>query len=463
MATARIELPPKLVSVFAGEADVRGAYGGRGSGKTRTFAKMTAIRAYMWDRAGREGIILCGRQFMNSLDDSSMEEVKASLRSEPWLHEHFDIGEKYIRTHSKRIAYKFAGLDRSLDSIKSKSRILLCWVDEAEPVTEEAWVKLIPTLREEDSELWVTWNPESKRSPTHKRFRQGRPDPRVKIVEINWRDNPWFPSVLERTRQRDLTDRPERYDHIWEGDFAQVFEGAYYVKEMLAAREQGRICSVPVAPGVPVHTAWDLGIGDSTAIWFFQMVGNEIRVVDFYENSGHGLPHYAEMLAAKGYEYGDDWVPHDARVRELGTGRTRVETLISLGRKPRLVPAHNLMDGINAVRETLPHCWFDEKRTDYGLDALRQYRSEFNEDTAVFSDKPLHDWTSHAADAFRYLAMAWREVVAKPPAPPPLPKEIAITGIERGCVTSNIDPNDERKLNPKEFIEMIKRSRKRRV
>lgn len=463
MATARIELPPKLVSVFTGEADVRGAYGGRGSAKTRSFAKMTAVRAYMWDRAGREGIILCGRQFMNSLDDSSMEEVKAAIRSETWLHEHFDIGEKYIRTHSRRIAYKFAGLDRSLDSIKSKSRILLCWVDEAEPVTEEAWVKLIPTLREEDSELWVTWNPESKRSPTHKRFRDGRPDPRVKIVEINWRDNPWFPSVLERTRQRDLTDRPERYDHIWEGDFAQVFEGAYYVKEMLAAREQGRICSVPVVPGVPVHTAWDLGIGDSTAIWFFQMVGSEVRVVDFYENSGHGLPHYAEMLAAKGYEYGDDWVPHDAKVRELGTGRTRVETLISLGRKPRLIPAHNLMDGINAVRETLPHCWFDEKRTDYGLDALRQYRSEFNEDAAVFSDKPLHDWTSHAADAFRYLAMAWREVVAKPPAPPPLPKAIAITGIEHGRVTSNIDPNDERKLNPKEFIEMIKRSRKRRV
>lgn len=463
MATARIELPPKLVSVFTGEADVRGAYGGRGSAKTRSFAKMTAVRAYMWDRAGREGIILCGRQFMNSLDDSSMEEVKAAIRSEPWLHEHFDIGEKYIRTHSKRIAYKFAGLDRSLDSIKSKSRILLCWVDEAEPVTEEAWVKLIPTLREEDSELWVTWNPESKRSPTHKRFRGGKADERVKITEINWRDNPWFPTILERTRLRDMAERPERYNHIWEGDFAEVFEGAYYVRELLAAREQGRIAVVPVVPGVPVHTAWDLGIGDSTAIWFFQMIGNEVRIVDFYEASGHGLPHYAEMLAAKGYLYGDDWVPHDAKVRELGTGRTRVETLISLGRKPRIVPAHNLMDGINAVRETLPHCWFDEGRTDFGLDALRQYRSEFNEDNAVFSDRPLHDWTSHAADAFRYLAMAWRVEKAKPPPPPELPKEIAITGIGPGYVTSNIDATADRQLSPKEFVEMIKRSRKQRA
>ena len=410
MTTARVELPPKLIPVFTGTADVRGAYGGRGSGKTRSSAKMTAIRAYVWDNAGREGIILCGRQFMNSLDDSSMEEIKAAIRSEPWLLAHFEIGEKFIRTKSRRITYKFVGLDRHLDSIKSKARILLCWVDEAEPATDEAWIKLIPTLREEDSELWVTWNPESKRSPTHKRFREGVSDPRVKIVQLNWRDNPWFPEVLERTRQRDMRDRPDRYDHIWEGDYALVFEGAYYVKELIAARDNDRIRSVHVDPLLPVHTSWDLGIGDSTAIWFFQVVGNEVRVVDFYENHGHALPHYASVLTAKGYRYGDDWVPHDAMVRELGTGRTRVETLQALGRKPRIIPNHNLMDGINAVRETLPKCWFDAERTELGLDALRQYRSEFKQDAAVFNDRPLHDWTSHAADAFRYLSMAWREM-----------------------------------------------------
>ena len=251
MTTVQIEVPPKLLPVFAGAADIRGAYGGRGSGKTRTFAKMTAIRAYMWDKSGREGIILCGRQFMNSLDDSSMEEIKAAIRSEPWLLAHFEIGEKYIRTRSRRVVYKFAGLDRSLDSIKSKSRILLCWVDEAEPVTDEAWTKLIPTLREEDSELWVTWNPESKRSPTHRRFREGpADDKRIKVVELNWRDNPWFPDVLERTRQRDKVARPTQYDHIWEGDFAQVFEGAFYVRELIDAREAGRICTVHVEPGL---------------------------------------------------------------------------------------------------------------------------------------------------------------------------------------------------------------------
>ncbi len=449
MATARIELPPKLLPVFTGEADVRGAWGGRGSGKTRSFAKMTAVRAYMWDMANRRGIILCGRQFMNSLDDSSMEEVKAAIRSEPWLLAHFDIGEKYIRTKSGRISYKFAGLDRSLDSIKSKSRILLCWVDEAEPVTEEAWVKLIPTLREEDSELWVTWNPESKRSATHKRLREGRPDPRVKVVEINWRDNPWFPDVLERTRQRDKTDRLDKYDHIWEGAFATVFDGAYYVKELIEARDQRRIGKVAADPQLPVHTAWDLGIGDSTAIWFFQVIGSEVRVIDFYENHGVGLPHYAGVLKAKGYTYATDWVPHDAKVKELGTGRTRVETLRELGRNPRLVPNHKVMDGINAVRETLKRCWFDEARTEYGLDALRQYRSEYDEKALVFDDKPLHDWTSHAADAFRYLAMAWKEMT--PAAPKPPPKDHHVLEVKDGVLTSN--------MSVMEIINMKKRKR----
>src|ERR1700749_3266455 len=169
-ATAQIRLPEKLVPVFEGEADVRGAEGGRGSAKTRSFALMTAVRAYKWDMEGRQGIILCVRQFLNSLADSSLEEIKAAIRETEWLEPHFDIGETYIRTKSGRVSYSFVGLARNLNSIKSKFRILLCWADEAEPITEEAWVKLIPTLPEEDSELWLRWNKERKDSATNKRF-----------------------------------------------------------------------------------------------------------------------------------------------------------------------------------------------------------------------------------------------------------------------------------------------------
>ncbi len=437
MATARIQVPPKLIPIFTKPADVRAAYGGRGSGKTRTFAKMTAIRAYMWDRAGAEGIILSARQFMNSLDDSSMEEIKAAIRDEPWLHGHFDIGEKYIRTQSRRIAYKFAGLDRNIDSIKSKSRIKLCWVDEAEPVTEEAWTKLIPTLREEDSELWVTWNPESKRSSTHKRFRESK-DPRTLVTEINWRDNPWFPDVLNRTRLRDVEARPDKYAHIWEGDFATVFEGAYYVKELGQALAAGRITSVPYEPLLPVHTAWDLGKGANMAVWLFQIAPESIRVIDYVEGSPEdGIPDIVSKLTAKAYAYGDDWVPHDAKVAEIGTKRTRIETLQRLQRKPKLVPDHKVMDGINAVRETLPRVWIDAEKCELGLDCLRQYRSEYDENKLVFSDNPRHDWTSHAADAFRYLAMAWKTMTSRPKEEKP--KGLEFVGNPDGTISRNID------------------------
>jgi phage terminase large subunit len=200
---------------------------------------MTAVRAMMWDKAGRSGQILCGRQFMNSLSDSSLEEVKAAIRSEPWLMAAFDIGEKYIKTKSGRVYYTFTGLDRNIASVKSKARILLCWVDEAEPVTDEAWTTLIPTLREEDSELWVTWNSKRKNAPVEKRFKDST-DPRVKYVRINWRDNPWFPDVLERVRQRDLRDRPDQYPHIWEGDYVSVVEGAYFAAALTLARAEGQ-------------------------------------------------------------------------------------------------------------------------------------------------------------------------------------------------------------------------------
>ena len=160
MTTARIALPPKLRPVFKGRADVRWACGGRGSAKTRSFAKMAAVRGYMFGMSGTSGIILCARQFMNSLEDSSLEEVKRAIEDEPWLMAYYEVGEKFIKSKDGRISFAFAGLDRNIASIKSKGRLLLCWVDEAEPVTDEAWSTLIPTLREEgegwSAELWVT-------------------------------------------------------------------------------------------------------------------------------------------------------------------------------------------------------------------------------------------------------------------------------------------------------------------
>lgn len=240
MTTARIELPPKLIPVFSGPARYRCAHGGRGSAKTRTFALMTAVRAYMFAEGGASGVVLCGREFMNSLADSSMEEVKQAIRSVPWLDAYFDIGEQYIRTRNKKVSYSFCGLRTNLDSIKSKARILLAWVDEAESVSEIAWQKLAPTVRETDSEIWVTWNPEKDGSPTDKRFRKD-PPPNSKVAELNYSDNPWFPEVLdqERLSDRDRLD-DQTYAWIWEGAYrenseAQILSGKYRVAEFAPA------------------------------------------------------------------------------------------------------------------------------------------------------------------------------------------------------------------------------------
>lgn len=241
MSTARIELPPRLIPVFSGEARYRGAYGGRGSAKTRSFALMTAVRAYMFAEANRSGVILCGREYMNSLEDSSMEEVKQAIRSVDWLDAYFDIGDKYIRTKNRRVWYVFSGLRHNLDSIKSKARILLAWIDEAENVSEIAWQKLRPTVREEGSEVWVTWNPEKDGSPTDKRFRKSPPSG-SKIAEINYTDNPWFPAVLEEERldDRDTLD-DQTYAWIWEGAYrenseAQILAGKYRVAEFMPGK-----------------------------------------------------------------------------------------------------------------------------------------------------------------------------------------------------------------------------------
>ncbi|MDY0710593.1 PBSX family phage terminase large subunit, partial [Pasteurella multocida] len=195
-------------------------------------AKMTAVIAYKRAMAGDSGVILCGREFMNSLEDSSLEEVKQAIRAESFLNDFFEIGEKYIRTKCGRVSYIFSGLRHNLDSIKSKARILLAWVDEAESVSEMAWSKLIPTVREHNSEIWLTWNPEKRDSATDKRFRQFPPDSSV-IVEMNYTDNPWFPDVLEQERLNDkkrLDDATYRW--IWEGAYleaseAQIFNGKY--------------------------------------------------------------------------------------------------------------------------------------------------------------------------------------------------------------------------------------------
>ena len=211
------------------------------------------------------------------------------------------------------------------------------------------------------------------------------------------------PEELEEAKR---TMGEDRYEQEFECSFEAAIVGAYYAMEMKTAMQEGRITSVPYDPSIGVVTAWDLGIGDSTSIWFAQYVGQEIRVIDYYENSGVGLDHYAKELSNKNYHYMDHILPHDVQVKELGTGKSRLETLHNLGiQDVTIAPKLGIEDGIQAARSMLNRCWFDEEKCNRGIEALRQYRREFDEKNKTWRGRPLHDWTSHGADAWRYLAV----------------------------------------------------------
>lgn len=412
MTAVRVELPPKLIPVFAGEADVRGAYGGRGSGKTRTFAKMAAIRGYMYGKAGISGQILCARQFMNSLEDSSLEECKRAIQDEPFLSEYYELGDKYIKSRDGRIWFSFAGLDRNIGSVKSKGRILLCWVDEAEPVTDHALTILIPTLREEgagwNAELWVTWNPARKTAAVEQRFRKSK-DPRVKIAQINWRDNPKFPAVLERQRLRDMEERPDEYDHIWEGAYGSA-QGAILGKWVNKALREGRIHpDVNYDPnGAPVDVSADIGFHDTASWWYWQRTLGGYKLLKYEGDSGldaeEWIPRIQASLTAMGARLGKIYLPHDARAKTFQSSHSVVEKFLTAfgGGRVDIVPQSKKHDQINAARSVIDRCVFNSEACEAGIDGLAAWEFKFNEDTGVFSREPLHNWASHPSDGFAY-------------------------------------------------------------
>ncbi len=419
-----IRLPAKLRPVFDGPADVRGAYGGRGSAKTRSFAKMSAVRGFIYGTAGQSGILLCARQYMNSLADSSLEEVKRAIEDEPVLAAYYEITERTIKSRDGRIEYAFAGLDRSIESVKSMGRILLCWVDEAEPVTAEAWSILIPTLREEgdqwNAELWVTWNPKRKTAAVESRFRNVT-DPLIRMVEMNWRDNPKFPALLERARQRDKIQRPDQYDHIWEGAYVSVVEGAYYAASLTAARTEGRIGRVAADPLMTFRLFVDIGgtgaSADAFTIWAAQFIGREIRVLDYYEAVGQPLASHLNWCRERGYtkSRAQFWLPHDGDSNDKVYDVSYASALKAAGYEAHVVPNQGrgaAMNRVEAARRLFPSLWFNEATTQGGLDALGWYHEKRDEKRTIGLG-PEHDWSSHGADSFGMMCVVYEEPEVK--------------------------------------------------
>lgn len=412
MTTAQINLPPKLVPVFQGEARYRGAWGGRGSGKTRSFALMSAVEGYRYGSAGISGQILCGREHLNSLDESSLEEVKSAIRSVDWLEDYYEIGEKFVRSKDGRIKYVFAGLRHNLDSIKSKAKLLLAWIDEAEGVSEVAWRKLIPTVREEGSEVWLTWNPEKKDSATHERYRLNPPE-NSNIVKVNWSDNPWFPEVLNQERLEDLERRPDTYGHVWEGDFLEFPEGAYWLREINKAYTDGRIGKLPVVESQPCMTFWDIGASDGCAIWVVQKVGMEFRCIHFYEAWGESYSHAVKWLKSLDLIFEDMYLPHDADHKRQGqtANKSPKQMLKELmpSAKWRIVERiAELNWGIQQTSDFFPYLYIDDVTCAKGLDHLKSYRRKWSNSEQRWSHIPCKaEGHSEAADALRQMAQAF--------------------------------------------------------
>lgn len=381
---------------------------------------MAAVKGYIYGRQGITGQILCARQFMNSLDDSSLEECKRAIEEEPFLLDYYELGDKYIKSRDGLVWFSFAGLDRNINSVKSKGRILLCWVDEAEPVTESAWQILEPTLREEgdgwNAELWVTWNPVRKSSPVETRYRNSKND-LVKVVELNWRDNPRFPDKLERQRLRDLDERPDQYPHIWDGEHATAIAGAYYSKALIKAKEDGRICRVSFDPMFRTRVFCDIGgtgaRADAFAMWPAQFVSREIRVRDHYEVQGQPLSAHIQWLMSKDYKPSntDIWLPHDGETNDRVIDTSFQKGFKEAGYNVEIVPNQGrgaAKQRVEATRRRFPMIWFDAETTEAGRAALGWYHEKIDEIRGIGLG-PEHDWSSHSADAFGLMCSAYQE------------------------------------------------------
>jgi phage terminase large subunit len=304
--------------------------------------------------------------------------------------------------------FSFAGLKHNVTSIKSFEGVDVCWIEEGQAVSKTSWETLIPTIRKPGSEIWVTFNPDLDTDETYKRFVVNPPTSAV-VRKVNWDDNPWFPDVLREELDQLKAKDPDAYLNVWEGHTRQMLDGAVYANEIRKAQEESRIKDFPIDKSIAISTFWDIGWADMTSIWFVQTIpGGEVRIVDFYQNCQKTLDHYVHILENKGYVYKDWWLPHDAENKNM-TGKSVKDILQAMGKPVRITPKLSIADGINAARTLLGRCFIHEQNCSDGMQNLRHYRYDVDPNTKMFSNKPLHDQHSHAADAFRYVAVGLEE------------------------------------------------------
>jgi phage terminase large subunit len=352
--------------------------------------------------------ILCARETQKSIEESVHKLLSDQIQQMGLSS--YQVAKTSI-TNENGTQFIFAGIRQATASnLKSYEGCDICWVEEAQALSKRSWNILIPTLRKADSEIWISFNPELESDETYKRFVLNPPQS-AKVVRIGWEDNPWIPNVLLQ-EMKDLRARSEDdYQHIYGGTCKQVVEGAIYKLEIIAAEKNGQFCRVPYDPTHPVNTFWDLGFGDNTSIWFEQSIGFEFRFIDHLSGSLQAIGIYLQDMQARGYTYGMHFLPWDGAAKELGTGRSIQEQIQAVYGKENVRCTKKLAvnDGIEAVRAIFPKCYFDAEKCGDGLKSLRHYRYAYDEKLLTFQRVPMHDWSSHDADALRTAAVGVKE------------------------------------------------------
>ena len=379
-------------------------HGGRGSSKSWSVARALLLRA-----AEAPLRILCGREFQNSIQESVHKLLSLQIDA-LGLNSFYEIQNTTI-IGKNGSEFIFTGLRNNASKLKSYEAIDLVWLEEAQTVTKASWEILIPTIRKPGSQIICTFNPMLKDDFIYKLFIT-EPPPNSVVLKVNFTENPWFGEPLSTEMEHMRQTDPDGYLNVWLGHCRQTLDGAVYARELREAQEEGRICKVPYDPVKPVDVFFDLGWADHTAIWFAQTIGLEYRVVDYLSDNQRSINHYMKELQDKPYIYGRVFLPHDARAKQLGTGKSIEEIMRAAGWRVNIVPMLSIEDGINAVRTIFPNLWFDEDKCADGLQCIRHYRYEVDPDMGTFKRKPLHDAASHGADALRYLAVSLKPKAA---------------------------------------------------
>ena len=397
----KLQIPEKLEPIFAPK-DYKVIYGGRGSAKSWTIAAVLVLKATT------EPIrVLCARETQKSIEESVHYLLKLTIER-LGVESLFKITENHIEGVNGSL-FSFIGIrQQNVVNMKSFESVDICWVEEAAIVTKKSWDTLIPTIRKEGSETWISMNPELDTDETYKRFILNPPE-NSWVQAINWRDNPWWNPKQERDRVDFLKGDPLGYETVYEGKCRPAVEGAIYAQELDALQRSGRFTTVSHDPLLKTHTVWDLGWNDETVVLLVQRAASELRIIgayisrfSTYEEDIHELNEWARLR--KGLQWGTDWLPHDAKAAtKTAGGRTAERIVKALGRTVEIVPDINVEDGIKQVRTTFPRLWIDKSCQDW-LNAIKRYHRHVTADGSK-TGLPVHDDASHGADALRYLAI----------------------------------------------------------